>query len=156
MSVPCPTHVPNVSQFIDLLPVDTLPGLRWPILARSEFVVSLSGPQDLATVPRLRHLLCAACENSTFDVLLDLTDVNFIDSRIAGVIIEFERRLAVTSRRLILVAPVRNVQRVLRICGLGSCMRTSVHQTSPSRAPVVAVPGLISRFDAPSSLSQWL
>lgn len=75
------------------------------------------GELDLLAVPELRSRL-GAVHRLGAQVVLDMTDVTFIDSSALSVVLAADRRLAVTGGGLRLVNVCPEVGRVLRICGL--------------------------------------
>lgn len=76
------------------------------------------GDLDLATSDDLRARLAEAAALSSYLVVLDLAQVDFLDSSAVGVIVGTHKHLAGTGRHLVLchVGPVPT--RVLQITGL--------------------------------------
>jgi anti-sigma B factor antagonist len=83
----------------------------------SACVVKLAGELDLYNAPNVREALVRACADSPGRVVVDLGDVEFIDSTALGVLIEARRHLA-NSRAFILAAPGLETRRALEISGL--------------------------------------
>lgn len=81
------------------------------------FVVALRGDQDRSTIPGLHSLLDRACLSDSADVVIDLSEVGFLDTAVVRVVQECSERLVAESRQLILVSPSRAVRRVLKLCG---------------------------------------
>ena len=97
-------------------------------------VLAPAGELDLATAPRLRELLDEA-HRPRATVVLDLSDVGFLDSSALAVVLGAERRLRATGGTLRLVHVPEAVLRVLRICGLAE-------QLVPERPRLTPVPAL--------------
>ena len=86
-------------------------------------MLRVTGEIDALTAPRLARWLSEAEASGPGCVLLDLSAVSFIDSQGLGVLVR-----AVRSRHpasgVRLVAPSRQVSRVLTMCGLDRLFRT--------------------------------
>ena len=85
--------------------------------AGSACVVKLAGELDLYTAPRVRDALVEACADSPERVVIDLTDVEFIDSTALGVLIEARGQLE-NNRAFLLAGPALETRRALEISGL--------------------------------------
>lgn len=80
-------------------------------------VVRLAGELDLYNAPQVQDALAHACADSPARVVVDMSEVEFIDSTALGVLIEARTRL--TNRRgFILAAPGLETRRALEISGL--------------------------------------
>lgn len=80
--------------------------------------VEVSGEVDLYTAPRFKEDLLALIDAGATSVIVDLTNVTFIDSTALGVLISGVKRLHETDGRLLVVASSRPVVRILAITGL--------------------------------------
>lgn len=80
-------------------------------------VVSLTGEIDVATAPRLREHLAAACASAP-RIIVDLTHVDFLDSAGLGVLAGAMKRARFRGRTLRLVCPCRQIRNVLVMTGL--------------------------------------
>jgi anti-sigma B factor antagonist len=98
-------------------------------------VVKLAGELDLYNAPRVRDALVEACADSPERVVVDLTEVEFIDSTALGVLIEARGKLA-NNRAFLLAGPALETRRALEISGLDR--HFGVH-TSVSEALVAKV-----------------
>jgi anti-sigma B factor antagonist len=78
------------------------------------YVLALAGELDLFSAPRLREAIARADR----DVVLDLTQVGFVDSSGLAAILGAARRLATAGRRLSLVAGAGYVRALLERTGL--------------------------------------
>jgi len=89
-------------------------------------VVSLAGELDLYNAHVVRDALLEAAAESPERLVVDLSDVRFIDSTALGVLIE--TRTKMTNRRaFLLAAPGLETRRALQISGLDR--HFSVHET---------------------------
>jgi anti-sigma B factor antagonist len=111
--------------------VSELGSIREPILGLAErgddLVLSLAGELDLADAPALREALRRAVERSPKRLVVDLTEVTFVDSTILGALVE--ARSALGGDAFALAAPGLEVRRALEISGLDR------HFTIESSAP---------------------
>ena len=80
-------------------------------------VVKLGGELDLYNAPQVRKALTGACANSPERVVVDLSEVEFIDSTALGLLIEARKQLD-NRRAFLLAAPGLETRRVLEISGL--------------------------------------
>ena len=80
-------------------------------------VVKLGGELDLYNAPQVREALTNACADSPTRVVVDLSEVEFIDSTALGVLIETRRKLD-NQRAFLLAAPGLETRRALEISGL--------------------------------------
>jgi anti-anti-sigma factor len=81
-------------------------------------VVRLKGELDVATADQLRQHLNKARRSCGEHVILDLTDLEFMDSQGLSVIIGCDKALRAAAGSLALVAPRPIVRRTLEITGL--------------------------------------
>jgi anti-sigma B factor antagonist len=80
-------------------------------------VVRLGGELDLYNAQSVREALTEACANAPSKVVVDLSQVEFIDSTALGVLVEARTKLA-NRRALLLAAPGVETRRALEISGL--------------------------------------
>ena len=97
-------------------------------------VVSLAGELDLYNAHEVREALLECCAEGPERLVVDLSDVKFIDSTALGVLIEARTRLA-NRRGFLLAAPGLETRRALEISGLDR--HFSVHE---SREAALAAP----------------
>jgi anti-sigma B factor antagonist len=81
-------------------------------------VLSVSGETDLATAPELRSDLDEAIEATSGDVVLDLTDLELVDSTALGIMIAAAGRLMTERRSLAVVVAREHLLRVFETTGL--------------------------------------
>jgi anti-sigma B factor antagonist len=85
-------------------------------------VVSLRGEHDISTAPELTQALERAAAHS--DVLVDLSECDFIDSTAIGVLIRTAKQVQARGEQLVVVMPSEwsNVARALRAVRLAEIM----------------------------------
>ena len=91
-------------------------------------VVRLGGELDLYNADNVREALFDACAESPERLVVDLAEVDFIDSTALGVLIEARTKLR-NKRAFLLAAPQLETKRALEISGLDR--HFSVHDTVP-------------------------
>jgi anti-sigma B factor antagonist len=99
-------------------------------------LLAVSGEVDLHTAPQLRAALTGAVDAAgpaSPDVVVDLSDVGFVDSTGLGEIVAAHKALASRGARLHLVVTRPRVQRLIRLTGLDGVL--DVH---PDRASALA------------------
>ena len=82
------------------------------------YVLTVSGEVDLATSPDLDAAVIAAIESGATSVVIDLTDVSFMDSSGLGVIVRGLKRCREADRDLDLIITNDRVLKVFGITGL--------------------------------------
>jgi anti-sigma B factor antagonist len=80
-------------------------------------IVKLGGELDLYNAPQVRDALTEACADLPGRVVVDLSEVEFIDSTALGVLIEARTKLD-NHRAFLLAAPGLETRRALEISGL--------------------------------------
>jgi anti-sigma B factor antagonist len=80
-------------------------------------VISLAGELDLYNAHIVRDALLQACAESPERLVVDLSEVRFIDSTALGVLIEARTKMA-NRRAFLLAAPGLETRRALQISGL--------------------------------------
>jgi anti-sigma B factor antagonist len=101
--------------------VDPTAPLREPPVRSVEpvdgaIVVRLGGELDLYNAEEVRATLAGAIESSPTRVVIDMSEVAFVDSTALGVLIEARSRLG--SERLVLAGPQLDTRRTLQVSGL--------------------------------------
>ncbi len=81
-------------------------------------VVVLAGEVDLYTAPRFKDVLLQAIDDGALRVVVDLTDVTFIDSTALGVLVSGGKRLNQAAGSLAIGCPDQKIRRILEITGL--------------------------------------
>jgi anti-sigma B factor antagonist len=83
----------------------------------SSMVVGLAGELDLYNAHTLRETLLECCSEAPERLVVDLSEVKFIDSTALGVLIEARTRMP-NRRGFLLAAPGLETRRALEISGL--------------------------------------
>jgi anti-sigma B factor antagonist len=81
-------------------------------------VVKVQGEVDVSTAPELRERLLAIAEEGKPVVIVDLSDVSFIDSTALGVLVSALKRFRSGGGDLKLVVTEPHIVKVLEITGL--------------------------------------
>lgn len=92
-------------------------------------VIHLVGELDLYNAPDVRVALLELCEEQPERLVVDLAEVDFVDSTALGVLIEARTKLE-NRQSFLLAAPGRETHRALTISGLDRHL--SVHETVDS------------------------
>ncbi len=80
-------------------------------------IVRESGALDLGDAARVREALQSAFTTTSSDVIVDLTEVDFVDSVILSVFVTAHKRFAASDRNLAIVVPP-DLRRVFELTGL--------------------------------------
>jgi anti-sigma B factor antagonist len=91
-------------------------------------VVRLGGELDLYNAPQVRSALADACAESPERIVVDLGEVEFIDSTALGILIETRTKLP-NRDGFLLAAPGLETRRALQISGLDKLF--TVHGSVP-------------------------
>ena len=81
-------------------------------------IYRLRGSLDLATAPSLRAALLEAANEGKHDIIVDLTELEFLDSTGLGALIGAHRRALENAGRVRLIVREGPIQRLLNITGL--------------------------------------
>jgi anti-sigma B factor antagonist len=92
-------------------------------------LVRLGGELDLYNAPDIRRAFTDACADSPQRIVVDLGEVEFIDSTALGVLIEARSKMT-NGRAFLLAAPGLETRRALKISGLDR--HFTVHDTVPA------------------------
>jgi len=84
--------------------------------------VVLRGQIDVATVPALELALDAAIRDTTGAFILDLCDLDFLDSSGLGVLLRARALLAREDRALAIVCPPGPVRRLFEVVGIADLL----------------------------------
>ena len=91
-------------------------------------VLGTAGELDVYTAPRLREQLLDLAHSGHATVVVDLTEVSFVDSTGLGVLVSGLKRFREAGGDLRLVVTAPQILKVLEITGLSSVF--SVHETA--------------------------
>ncbi len=86
--------------------------------ADGAFLISVSGEGDMYTAPCLRDELVEAIASGSKKVLVDMTDVSFVDSTVLGLLVQANKRLRAAGGRLAVACGDANVVRVIQLTAL--------------------------------------
>jgi anti-anti-sigma factor len=114
---------------------------------RGRTVVWLSGEYDMATVSVVAEALAAAIAADDADLVVDLTEVQFIDVATISLLIRAREFLLPRSRDLTLRNPPRCAQRILDVCGLAGLIDGA--PADSGQAVVSSAPALRSWVPVP-------
>jgi anti-sigma B factor antagonist len=81
-------------------------------------VVSLRGEIDAMTAPRLGRRLFGLADEGTRGVVVDLSEVTFMDSTGIGVLLNALRHFTLRHAKMVLVCPTERVMRPFEVAGL--------------------------------------
>lgn len=87
-------------------------------LAGEVGVVTLEGEIDIYSSPQFKEVLLKGIEDGARHVVIDLTDVTFIDSTALGVLVSGAKRIRPQHGTLDIVCVDENIIRILEITGL--------------------------------------
>lgn len=102
-------------------------------------VVAVSGEMDQHTTSRFKRDIDEAITLTSGDLILDLSDLDLIDSTALGIMFSALQRLSGESRRLIVVVTQGQVMRVLTITGLDTMFRIAGSRSEALRQVVARV-----------------
>ena len=80
--------------------------------------LELSGELDAASAPALRERLAEVATRGKGPLVIDLSQLEFIDSTGLSVLLNAKRRLTRKARRLALVCPPGHIHRILEVTQL--------------------------------------
>jgi anti-sigma B factor antagonist len=81
-------------------------------------VVTLEGEIDIYSSPQFKEVLLKGIEEGATRVIIDLTDVTFIDSTALGVLVSGAKRVRPRNGGLDIICVDENIIRILEITGL--------------------------------------
>jgi len=81
-------------------------------------VVVLEGEIDIYSAPEFKEVLVNSIEGGAHRIIVDLTEVTFIDSTALGVLVSGEKRVRPRNGNLDIVCSDENIIRIFEITGL--------------------------------------
>jgi anti-sigma B factor antagonist len=87
------------------------------------FVVTATGEVDMYTAPTLEQALDGVIGLGGTSVVLDLTEVTFVDSTLLSVLLRYRDRLTDLGGLLVVVSDDRRIRRTFEITGLDRLFR---------------------------------
>jgi anti-sigma B factor antagonist len=99
-------------------------------------VVKAAGEVDVFTAPQLREALGVATDGENRQVIVDLEDVDFLDSTGLGVLVFGLKRIRERGGDLSVVCRHEQILKVLNITGLSKILQVhaSLEDAAPARA----------------------
>lgn len=82
------------------------------------YLIALAGDFDLHSGPEFERRVLEALGRSATDLLIDLSEVSFIDSTTIGILMRTRKRLAPLGGRVLVVTSDRNILRLFEITAL--------------------------------------
>lgn len=92
-----------------------------PLLA--EQVVRPRGELDLATAPAFRQSLVDAIDSGAVRVVVDMSEVTFIDSTGLGVLVGAIKRARASGAELVALSAAPSIRKVFEITGIDHVLR---------------------------------
>jgi anti-anti-sigma factor len=97
-------------------------------------LLALGGELDIATSTDLDERLQLVVEDSTEDLLVDLSSLSFMDSMGLQVLLRARRKLARQERQLVLICPPGPILRLLVVTNLDNAFNVHPDRESADRA----------------------
>jgi anti-anti-sigma factor len=91
--------------------------------ADGELVLRLTGELDMATTPSLEEAISAAERDPGLDVVVDLSDLSFLDCTAVHTLAEAHRRAIENGRTFAVTRPRAWVRKVFEMTGTGHLVR---------------------------------
>jgi anti-sigma B factor antagonist len=86
-------------------------------------VLTVQGEIDIFTAPEFKQALAVPIEAGRTNVVVDLTEVTFLDSSSLGVLIGAHKRLGLRGGKLTVVAEARPIVNTFKVTGLDGVFR---------------------------------
>ena len=93
------------------------------------YLISLAGDFDLHSGPEFERRVLEALGRNATDLLIDLSEVSFIDSTTIGILMRTRKRLAPLGGRVLVVTSDRNILRLFEITALDRMFEIYSHRT---------------------------
>lgn len=99
-------------------------------------VVTLEGEIDIYSSPQFKEILLKGIEEGATHVVIDLSDVTFIDSTALGVLVSGAKRVRPRNGSLDIICVDENIIRILEITGLDRVFGVHSSRAEALRAAV--------------------
>lgn len=99
-------------------------------------VVTLQGEIDIYSSPKFKEVLLKGIEEGATRVIIDLTDVTFIDSTALGVLVSGAKRVRPRRGTVDIICVDENIIRILEITGLDRIFGIYPSRTEALKATV--------------------
>ena len=103
----------------------------------NEWLVALKGELDLACANNLKEELYKAVEEKFADVVIDMTDLEYIDSTGIGVLVGLMKKLRTDGKDIKISNAKDNVKRIFKITGLDQIINMKVLDSSLVLVPSI-------------------
>src|SRR4051794_28378505 len=100
--------------------------------------VSIAGELDIATVPRVREALASPVVAGAEAVVVDLTEVSFMDSTGLAALLELQRALTARGGRLAIACPEGPARLLLDVTGVAD--KLELHPTLAGAEAAISAP----------------
>jgi anti-sigma B factor antagonist len=87
-------------------------------IGNGAYLIALSGDFDLHSGPEFERRVLEALGRGASQLVIDLSDVSFIDSTTIGILMRTRKRLAPLGGRVLIVTADRNILRLFEITAL--------------------------------------
>jgi len=87
-------------------------------ISPKECRVAARGQIDLYSAPAFKTALVEAIDAGMTDIIVDLTEVEFMDSTALGVLVGVSKRIKLLGGSVAIVSPDETIQRVFELSGL--------------------------------------
>jgi anti-sigma B factor antagonist len=84
----------------------------------NQWLFSVAGEVDISNAQEMKSSLETSYKEHEADLLIDVSDLNYIDSTGLGVIIGIYGQIRGSNHRIVLINPRENVKKLLRITSL--------------------------------------
>ena len=101
-------------------------------------MLSVGGDLDVVGAPDLRQAVVTAVADGCRRLILDISDLDFVDSFGLGAVVGALKRLRQRGGELALVCPSRRVRRVFEICDLDRIIALHDSIDSAAESPAVS------------------
>ncbi len=98
-------------------------------------VIRLGGEVDVYTAPQLKQAMIALLEKGVKRFIVDLTNVEYLDSTALGVLIGGLKRIREVGGNLLLICPSARIRRVFEITGLDKVFDMHNSEDEAKKAP---------------------
>ena len=112
---------------------------RRRLSARRRTVVWLRGEHDVSTVAALSETMAGAMALDDCDLVVDLSEVQFMGAATIGVLVRARELLHSRSRSLVLRSPSRCARRILDLCGQGDLLEPHRADATPATGTASAL-----------------
>jgi anti-anti-sigma factor len=131
---------------------------RRRLFVRRRTVVWLRGEHDVSTVDALSETLAGAMAIGDCDLVVDLSEVEFMGAATIGVLVRARELLQSRSRSLVLRSPSRCARRILDLCGQGDLLEPRRADATPATGTAGALGTWVTvptadRIDQPTEAS---